>query len=53
MFVLIVVFLPLLVCYSIYEWIKDYFKRRAERRKIDAVLHEISFEENITKGTYL
>jgi hypothetical protein len=51
MFVLVVVFLPLLVFYSVYEWIKDYLKRRSDKRKIDTILHEEPYVDDLTKGT--
>lgn len=46
MCVLIIVFLPLLVLYQLYEWIKEYLRRRSQKRKIDTVLSEFTFEGN-------
>jgi hypothetical protein len=50
MFVLVVLFLPLLVFYSIYEWFKDYMRRRREFRRINDIIHEVSYVDNLTKG---
>ncbi|CAD8064675.1 unnamed protein product [Paramecium sonneborni] len=37
---LVLIFLPILLFYSLYDWIKNYFQKRRERRRIDVSLKE-------------
>lgn len=54
MTLLIIIFLPLLLFYSAYEWCKNYLDKRRERRRIESALTESIFSlQGVQTGRYI
>ena len=54
MAILIVIFLPLLLFYTIYDWIKATWRKRKERLRIESTLSESDYKVDLFKpGIYI